>query len=243
MESERDLFWAIPLPGEVLSIRDHLRLRLRPAGLEPPEHPWGTDSRSQRADRDLANLSAYRYQYRSDGYLGTVAILEFSDSKAPIYVAETLELAEAHAASEHRFGYTSLPSPRLAAFEWHHGHDSVQVRVRADGDDVVGSLVGLGPARQLLGSHPRDPSISYSGSMREAGSATLVRSGQPIIGETFMHLGYAPWIGRPASSGAIQQAETFVDRARPIPRSPSARPRKTTEDDPDGRDVGGRGAR
>lgn len=215
MESDRELFWAVPLPGDVLSIRDHLRVRLRPPELEAPEHPWGSDSRSARLDRDLANLSAYRYQYRSDGMSGTVAVLEVLDRAEPMFLVESVDLAEAHVDSERGFGYTSLPPASIATFEWHHTHDSVQILIRTDDLDVVVRLDGLGPAVHVRGSHPRDASISYDASMREAAAATLMWSGQPVIGEVFQHHGYEPWIGRSASSGAIQLAETFVDRARP----------------------------
>ena len=202
------------LPGAVLAIRDHFRLRLRPAGAGDPIHEPGTNSRTPRAEPDVATLSVFAYRYLHDGPRGHVAILESTVGPTRIAVADDLELFRRHAELNEAWGYTSLPPICEGSIRWEEGASSIRIDVQAPSLHVRAAIEGLRGPFFIAGNHPRDRRLSFFAAMREADDGWLEIDGVRVPGRTFAHRGYEPWIGRSARSAAIQIGETLVRRPR-----------------------------
>ena len=203
------------LPGAVIAIRDHFRLRLRPAGDGDPIHEPGTDARTPRAHPDSAVFTAFAYRHCRGESPGHVAVLDVAVAPAPVTLTDNLALARRHAELDEAWSYTPLPPLQEASIQWVEAPDGIRIELRMPGLEVRAVLEGLGPPAFISGSHPRDPGIAYFASMREAEAGWLEINGTRVAGEPFLHRGYEPWIGHPRRSAAVQLGETLVVRSRP----------------------------
>lgn len=204
------------LPGAVVAIRDHFRLRLRPSGLGDPLHAPGTDARTPRADPDSAVLTVFAYRHCRGELPGHVAVLDGAIAPAPVTLTDNVALARRHGAIDESWGYTPLPPVQEASIRWVEGPDSIRVELELPGFEVRAALEGLGPPAFIAGNHPRDRSVSYFASMREAEAGWLEINAVRVAGQPFLHRGYEPWIGQPRRSAAVQLGETLVLRSQPL---------------------------
>ena len=200
------------LPGAVVAIRDHFRLRLRPPGQPDPAHEPGTDARTPRADPDIAILTVFAYRYHRDGSPGHVAVLDGTGIAPPVAVTDNLALAREHGVLDEGWGYTPLPPVREGSIRWVETAVSIEIGLHMPGFDIRAGLDGLGSPAFIAGNHPRDLGVSYFASMREAEAGWLEINGARVVGEPFLHRGYEPWIGHARRSAAVQIGETLVTR-------------------------------
>jgi hypothetical protein len=202
------------LPGEVLAIRDHFRLRLRPPGQGDPVHEPGSDARTPRADPDTAVLTVFAYRFWRGGSRGHVAVLDGGVAPAPVTLTDDAALARHHAALDEAWGYTPLPHVQQGSLRWVEGPDSIRVELELPGFAIRAAVEGLGPPAFIAGNHPRDRGVSYFASMREAQVGWLEINGARVDGDPFLHRGYEPWLGHARRSAAVQIGETLVTRLR-----------------------------
>jgi hypothetical protein len=211
-DARRTIHRARELPGEVIAIRDHFRLRLRVPGLGDPLHEPGTDARTPRPDPDAAVLSVFAYRYCRDGAPGHVAVLDAAAASVSITLVDNLAQAQVHAALNDAWGYTPLPPVREGSIRWLEEDTAIGIELHASSFDVRAAIERLGAPTFIAGNHPRDAEVSYFASMREARTGWLEINGTRLSGEPFLHRGYEPWIGRPKFSASVQIGETLVTR-------------------------------